>query len=396
MSHKSHGNPVATYIITALILGVITYLEFALVEYDVAWLSRGWTIFWLIALSVVKFVMVVAIFMHLKDDEKTYTGFFGSGLLIALVTFLILPLLFTVRALPGQGSPIAAEITQEFALERGGGHEAEAEAEAAAGHGLSAADRAIIDSGGYSRARSRILDSPPPADRSLVIKPPGAAKARASLRTGDAAEPVEAAEGAEQAEQADDAEQAREAEAADGAEQAAGDEQALAQAEQPTTEQPAAEQPAAEQPATEEEGAEQEAAQPTDFDRELGADIYAGNCQSCHQADGTGIPGVFPPLAGNLPDLVNAEGGRQYLIDVLLHGLSGQIEVNGQTYNGVMPPWANLSDEQIAAVLNHELTSWGNDQALQEFTPIAADEVAERRGEQAGNLNERRTQLQTQ
>jgi mono/diheme cytochrome c family protein/heme/copper-type cytochrome/quinol oxidase subunit 4 len=331
MSHKHHGNPVATYIITALILGVITYLEFALVEYEVAWLSRTATIFWLIALSVVKFVMVVAIFMHLKDDERTYTGFFGSGLLLAVATFLIVPLMFTVRVLPQQ-SQAAAEAHAEAV------HEEPA---------LSQEARSAIESEGYSRPRSEVLDTPPPMKRSLAVQPPAAAEPQASLRDEPAAG------------------------------EAAGQD-AQAQAEQPTQEEQA-EQPAA-----------------IEFDRALGERTYTSTCQGCHQAGGAGLPGVFPPLAGNMPSLHNAEGGREYLIDVLLYGLTGQIQVNGQTYNGVMPPWAGLSDEQIAAVLNHELTAWGNDAELESFTPILPDEVAARRGGSPGNLNERRQELQAQ
>ncbi|MEX2542266.1 MAG: c-type cytochrome [Trueperaceae bacterium] len=349
MSHKHHGNPVATYIITALILGVITYLEFALVEYDVAWLSRAATIFWLIALSVIKFVMVIAIFMHLKDDERTYTGFFGSGMVIALATFLILPLLFTVRGLEGQASAAP-------------GGEAHAEADAGdAGHAesaLSAETRESIESDGYNRSQSEQLDTPPPMRRSLRVEPPAAREPEAGLRTGEP-----------------------DAQADEPA--AAPDDAAPAQADEPQAEADA--QQAAEEPVAE-----------LEFDRELGEQTYVSSCQGCHQAEGQGMAGVFPPLAGNMPRLHNAEGGREYLIDVLLHGLSGQIEVNGETYNGSMPPWTSLSDEQIAAVLNHELTAWGNDAELTDFTPIAGQEVATRRGESPGDLLERRAQLQAQ
>jgi mono/diheme cytochrome c family protein/heme/copper-type cytochrome/quinol oxidase subunit 4 len=326
MSHKTHGNPVATYIVTALILGVITYVEYALVEYNLAWLSRGWIFFLLFALSIAKFLMVIAIFMHLKDDEKTYSGFFGSGLIIALATFMILPLLFTVRTIPGQaaGAPTEAH--------------ADAEAEE---HGLGQETRSLIESDGASRAREERLDTPRPADRSLGIQPPAAAEPRATIRPQqERAQPQATAEA--------DADEA--------------------------------------QAATRE---------PAGFDRELGNATYV-NCQGCHQATGAGLPGFAPPLAANMPRLHNAEGGREYLIDVLLYGLSGEIQVDGQTYNNNMPAWPQLSDEQIAAVLNHELTSWGNEEALTEFTPITSGEVAARRSADAGNLLERRSQLQAQ
>jgi len=88
-----------------------------------------------------------------------------------------------------------------------------------------------------------------------------------------------------------------------------------------------------------------------------GAQVYSTNCSSCHGPAGAGVAGAFPPLAGNKTIL----GSEKYVSDVLLYGLQGQIAVNGQTYNGVMPAWAaTLSDAQIAAVLNHVRSSWGN------------------------------------
>ena len=95
-----------------------------------------------------------------------------------------------------------------------------------------------------------------------------------------------------------------------------------------------------------------------------GEEIYNRNCSACHQPTGAGIPGAFPPLAGPLPDIVALEGGRDYLVRVLVYGLQGQIVVAGETYSGVMSPWPQLSDQEIAAVLNHELRSWGNRERL--------------------------------
>ena len=116
-----------------------------------------------------------------------------------------------------------------------------------------------------------------------------------------------------------------------------------------------------------------------DFDRELGGQTYA-NCAGCHQATGAGLPGVFPPLAGHTPTLVAAEGGRSYLIDVMLYGVQGEITVLDATYNGVMPGWGQFSDEQIAAVVNHMLAAWENEAALpQGFEFITPEEVAGQR-----------------
>ena len=104
-----------------------------------------------------------------------------------------------------------------------------------------------------------------------------------------------------------------------------------------------------------------------------GAQIYAANCASCHGPAGAGIAGAFPPMAGHAAEL--AEQDRPYLIDSLLYGLQGQIVVRGVTYNGVMPAWSQLSDEALAAVLNHIVALDGP-----EVEPFDADEVAAERG----------------
>jgi mono/diheme cytochrome c family protein len=87
--------------------------------------------------------------------------------------------------------------------------------------------------------------------------------------------------------------------------------------------------------------------------------LYA-QCQGCHQANGAGIPGVFPPLAGHVPEILAAKGGREYLIQVMLYGLQGQITIKGAKYQGAMPAYAQLKDEEIAGLLNHISTQWGN------------------------------------
>jgi mono/diheme cytochrome c family protein len=88
-----------------------------------------------------------------------------------------------------------------------------------------------------------------------------------------------------------------------------------------------------------------------------GEKVYTSNCASCHGPAGAGVPGAFPPLAGNKAIL----GSDKYVSDVLLYGLQGQINASGQNYNGVMPAWAaTLSDAEIAAVLTHIRSTWGN------------------------------------
>lgn len=90
-----------------------------------------------------------------------------------------------------------------------------------------------------------------------------------------------------------------------------------------------------------------------------GATVFQ-QCQGCHQPTGTGMPGVFPPLAGHVPNILAAKGGRTWIVQVVLNGIGGEITVDGKKYNGQMPPYKQLSDQQIADVLNHVSTQWGN------------------------------------
>ena len=105
-----------------------------------------------------------------------------------------------------------------------------------------------------------------------------------------------------------------------------------------------------------------------------GAKLYA-QCAGCHQANGQGIPGAFPPLAGHVAEILSKQGGREFLIQVMLWGLQGSTEVKGMKYNGAMPGFNGLKDEEIAAILNHIATAWGDDKKVQGFKPFTAAEV---------------------
>ncbi|WP_037587779.1 copper-containing nitrite reductase [Stenoxybacter acetivorans] len=87
----------------------------------------------------------------------------------------------------------------------------------------------------------------------------------------------------------------------------------------------------------------------------LGENLFKSNCLACHQADGKGVPGAFPPLAES--DYLNADHTRG--IRAVTHGLTGKVTVNGTTYDSVMPGVA-LNDEQVANVLTYVLNSFGN------------------------------------
>lgn len=86
-----------------------------------------------------------------------------------------------------------------------------------------------------------------------------------------------------------------------------------------------------------------------------GEKVYNANCVACHQSQGEGVEGVFPPLANS--DYLMADKKRA--IKQIINGSSGEMIVNGITYNTVMPPQP-LNDEEIKDVMNFILNSWGN------------------------------------
>ncbi len=88
-----------------------------------------------------------------------------------------------------------------------------------------------------------------------------------------------------------------------------------------------------------------------------GEGIYNKYCSGCHQPNGKGLPGAFPPLAKS--DYLLKDKNRA--IGVVVNGLTGKIKVNGKDYNNSMPNFAYLKDREIADVLNYSLNSWGND-----------------------------------
>jgi mono/diheme cytochrome c family protein len=89
----------------------------------------------------------------------------------------------------------------------------------------------------------------------------------------------------------------------------------------------------------------------------LGQRLFNGKCVACHQPDGKGRPGQFPPLAGSEWLL----GPPEIPVRILLFGLSGDVTVAGQHFNGNMPAFGEqLKDEQIAAVLSYVRQEWGN------------------------------------
>ncbi|HTJ25493.1 MAG TPA: cytochrome b N-terminal domain-containing protein [Candidatus Limnocylindria bacterium] len=99
-----------------------------------------------------------------------------------------------------------------------------------------------------------------------------------------------------------------------------------------------------------------------------GASVYTANCAGCHQANGQGQPGMFPPLAQN-PVVT---GDPAAVAKIVANGLSGQISVKGSNYSGQMPAWkGQLSNAQIASVLTYIRNAWGN-----KASPVTEAQVA--------------------
>src|SRR5210317_1694406 len=98
-----------------------------------------------------------------------------------------------------------------------------------------------------------------------------------------------------------------------------------------------------------------------------GQGVYNANCAACHQPNGQGLAGAFPPLAGS--DFL--KGDRKKVMSAALFGLSGPITVNGVDYNGVMPSLGHLPDEDLAAAITYVFGSWGNN-----LSAVSVEEVA--------------------
>jgi mono/diheme cytochrome c family protein len=107
-----------------------------------------------------------------------------------------------------------------------------------------------------------------------------------------------------------------------------------------------------------------------------GAELYQRwQCVTCHQPDGQGLPGLYPPLAGS--EYATAADPAAP-IRILLNGIQGPLTVRGARYDGIMPPYGigvEMSDNQVAAVLTYVRQSWGN-----RASAITPQDVARERG----------------
>jgi mono/diheme cytochrome c family protein len=99
---------------------------------------------------------------------------------------------------------------------------------------------------------------------------------------------------------------------------------------------------------------------------ERGKKVYESSCLACHQANGSGVPGMNPPLKQTQWVI----GSKDTLINIILNGMDEEIEVNGDFYDNVMPPHSFLNDQQIADVATYIRNSFGN-----KASAVKADEV---------------------
>jgi len=120
----------------------------------------------------------------------------------------------------------------------------------------------------------------------------------------------------------------------------------------------------------------EQAAELSPHDR--GKKVFSANCQTCHQANGEGVPGQYPPLAGS----EFTTGGSRRPAMIVLKGLQGPVKVKGQQYGtAVMQPWdKTLTDKQIADVLTYERSEWGNN-----ASPVTAEQISALRKELASH-----------
>src|SRR6266446_2999980 len=90
----------------------------------------------------------------------------------------------------------------------------------------------------------------------------------------------------------------------------------------------------------------------------VGKALFSSNCITCHQANGQGLPGQYPPLAGSEIVLGPA---LNHTVAIVLKGLQGPVTVKGQAFNNSMQAWeGQYTDQQLAAILTYVRSDWGN------------------------------------
>ena len=106
-----------------------------------------------------------------------------------------------------------------------------------------------------------------------------------------------------------------------------------------------------------------------------GKQLFTAHCVACHQATGKGLPGVFPPLDGS----EWVVGDARTVVNILLHGIDGEMEVAGTTYKGAMPAFQQLSDGELAALATYIRSNWSNKADVVQSTLFEQERKANRR-----------------
>lgn len=104
-----------------------------------------------------------------------------------------------------------------------------------------------------------------------------------------------------------------------------------------------------------------------------GKGIYEQNCLACHQADGSGVPNLAPPLARGM----FVGGDKTKVIRIVVEGMQG-VEINGEYYANPMPAFGYLTDQEVADVLTYVRRSFSNNASA-----VTSDEVKEARGNES-------------
>jgi mono/diheme cytochrome c family protein len=111
--------------------------------------------------------------------------------------------------------------------------------------------------------------------------------------------------------------------------------------------------------------------------------LFETNCALCHQKGAAGVRGQFPRLAGRIGVIASTPAGRNYLQQVVLFGMAGKVDIDGAPLAGVMPPFASLSDEDLASILNYLTQLEAPGAAPHKVTAFTSAELAKTRGSTA-------------
>jgi cytochrome c5 len=106
-----------------------------------------------------------------------------------------------------------------------------------------------------------------------------------------------------------------------------------------------------------------------------GSPVFQHRCAVCHQATGSGVPGIYPPVKDTIGAYARLPQGRTFLIHLLLFGMDGAIKSHDAIYDGLMPPAADLSDSDLAEAINYMLRTLNAATLPRDFKPFTAMEI---------------------